>query len=218
MNRFWIILGIVIVVLVGVFIATKPESTSKFEGDAKQVQPDDHTYGAKDAKVVLMEYGDFQCPSCGAAFPIVKEVKEEYKDKITFVYRHFPIISIHPNAFAAARASEAASNQGKFWEMHDKLFETQQLWGQLSINQQSTFEGYAKELGLNVEQFKTDYESEAVASRINRDVDSATQFNVQGTPTFILNGEKIETPKDKAGFESVLNDALKKAGVEPSKN
>ena len=122
------------------------------------------------------------------------------------------MITIPPNAFAASRAAEAAASQGKFWEMHDKLFETQGLWGQLSSNQQSTFESYARELGLDMEKFKADYESETTANRINRDVSSAKQFDAQGTPTFVLNGQKIETPRDQAGFEKVLDEAIKNAG------
>ena len=93
--------------------------------------------------------------------------------------------------------------------MHDKLFETQQDWGLVSTNQQSLFEGYAKQLGLNLEQFKTDYTSEAVATRINRDVSSAKQFEITGTPSFVLNGKRISTPADLAAFEKVIDEAIK---------
>ncbi len=211
MNRFWIILGIVVIGLVGLFVATKPKdsTTATFTGDAKQVQADDHTLGNKEAKVTLIEYGDFQCPSCGAAHPVIKELQKKYDKQMLFVFRNFPLISIHPNAFAAARAAEAANLQGKYWEMHDKLFETQDLWGQLSSNQQTTFEGYAQELGLNLDQFKKDYASDKVADKINRDVSSASQFDVQGTPTFIVNGQKIENPGDKAGYEAIIQNAIK---------
>jgi protein-disulfide isomerase len=212
-NRFWIILSIVILGLIGIFIATgKDESKTNFTGDAKKVQSDDHVKFDNDHKVTLVEYGDFQCPSCGSYYPVLQQVAEKYKDQVNFVFRHFPLISIHPNAFAASRAAEAASNQGKFWEMHDKLFETQNSWGQTSANQQSLFEGYAEELGLDMAKFKKDYASEAVANRINRDVASAKQFDITGTPTFILNGEKITSPGDVTAFEKVLNEAIKKAG------
>lgn len=210
MSRFWIILSIVIVGIVGLIIITKPkDSTVTFNGNAAEVQSDDHIAGNAKAKVTLIEYADFQCPSCANVYPMLKEIKAEYGDRVQFVFRHFPIISIHPNAFAAARAAEAAGNQGKFWEMHDTLFENQSLWGQISTNQQSTFEGYAEGLGLNIEKFKTDYESETTGNRINRDISSATQFNVAGTPTFILNGEKIENPGSKEGFAAILDNALK---------
>lgn len=219
MKRFWIILAVVVAGLIALFVLTKPKDgnnpNATFNGDAKQIQQDDHAKYGKDKKVTLIEYGDFQCPTCGSYYPLVKQVAEQYKDQVNFVFRHFPIISSHPNAFAAARAAEAASNQGKFWEMHDKLFETQQAWGQTAANQQSLFESYAEELGLNMEQFKQDYASQAVADRINRDVSSAKQFGISGTPTFILNGEKIQNPADVEAFSKLLNDAISKTGGTP---
>lgn len=219
MKRFWIILAVVVVGLVALFFVTKPESetggNSTFTGNAAEIQEDDHAKYGTDGKVTLIEYGDFQCPSCGAYYPVVKEVAAKYKDHVNFVFRHFPLISIHPNAFSAARAAEAAGNQGKFWEMHDRLFETQQSWGQISSNQQSLFETYANELSLDVEQFKQDYASEATADRINRNVSSAKQFDITGTPTFILGGEKIKNPADVAAFSKLLDDAIKKAGGTP---
>lgn len=216
-KRFWIILGIVILGLIVLFVVTKPKESaeSTFNGDAKQVQKDDHVRNQPDKKVTLIEYGDFQCPSCGAYYPVVKQLEQKYNDHVSFVFRHYPLISIHPNAFAAARAAEAAANQNKFFEMHDKLFETQQVWGQVQSNQQALFESYAKELGLNMTKFKADYTSEAVANRINRDVSSAKQFSITGTPTFIVNGKKIDNPKDLAAFSKVLDEAIKQAGGTP---
>lgn len=219
MKRFWIILTVAVLGLVALFIFTKPDENNggnaNFEGNARELQADDHVRNARDKKVTLIEYGDFQCPSCGSYYPILKQLEEKYREHVSFAFRHFPIINIHPNAFAASRAAEAAGKQGKFFEMHDKLFETQNSWGQVATNQQSLFESYAEELGLNMEQFKADYISQAVADRINRDVSSAKQFNISGTPTFILNGEKIENPGDVAAFEKVLNDAITKAGGTP---
>lgn len=212
MQRFWIILTIVILGLVGVFILSKPKDSedAKFDGKAQEVQQDDHVRGERDNKVTLIEYADFQCPSCGSYFPTIKQLEQKYGDKVTFIFRHYPIISLHPNAFAAARASEAASKQGKFFDMHDKLFETQSLWGQVATNQQSLFEGYAKDLGLNLDQFKSDYTSETIANRINRDVSSAKQFNITGTPSFVINGNKITTPANSVEeFSRVLDKAIK---------
>lgn len=213
MNRFWIILAVVVLGLVGIFIATKPKDSgnSSFTGDATQVQEDDHTKGNEKAKVVLIEYGDYQCPACGAVHPIIERLTKKYEKDVLFVFRNFPLITIHPNAFASARAAEAAAMQGKFWEMYNKLYDNQQIWGNLSTNQQATFEGYAKELGLDIEQFKQDYASEAVASKINRDLSSGEQFGVQGTPTFILNGKKIENPRDADGYETIIKDAIKES-------
>lgn len=215
MSRFWIILAIVIVGLGALFVVTKPEdgTNSGFDGDAKVVQEDDHVRGNRDAKVVLIEYGDLQCPACGSYYPILKSLEAEFGDDVAFVFRHFPLISIHPNAFSASRAAEAAGNQGKFWEMHDRLFETQNSWGQVATNQQSLFEAYATELSLDIEQFRADYASSEVADRINRDIASAKEFDVRSTPTFVLNGEKIENPAQDA-FAKLLEDAINAAQSE----
>ena len=209
-NKFWIFLVAVVIGLGALFILTKPKetTTSSFNGDATKLQADDHIRGNKNAKTVLIEYGDLQCPSCGSFYSILKQLEAIHGKNVAFVFRHFPIISIHPNAFAAARAAEAAGNQGKFFEMHDKLYETQDSWGKVSSNQQKLFEEYAKELGLDMTKFRADYASEAVADRINRDVSSAKQFSVSGTPTFILNGKKIENPANKDAFDKVLTDAI----------
>ncbi len=210
MSRFWIILAVVIIGLGALFVITDKKSVdTSFKGNASELQADDHVRGNKSAKVILIEYGDFQCPACGSYFPILKELEKTHGDKVAFVFRHYPIISIHPNAFSASRAAESASNQDKFWEMHDRLYQTQQVWGRVSTNQQSLFEGYAKDLGLEMTKFKQDYVSDATADRINRDVSSAAQFNITSTPTFILNGKKIENPNGKEAFAKLLDEALK---------
>lgn len=213
MSRFWIILAVVVLGMGALFVATKPEGStdSTFNGDAAALQEDDHVRGNRDAKVVLIEYADLQCPACGSFYPVLKTLEEEFSEDVAFVFRHFPLISIHPNAFSAARAAEAAGKQGKFWEMHDLLFERQNDWGQITTNQQSLFEQYANDLDLNMETFKTDFAGTAVADRINRDVESGTQFEVRSTPTFVLNGEKIENPSGLEAFRKLLEEAVQKA-------
>lgn len=214
MNRFWIVLGVVVLALVGLFFATKKDvpSTTTVEGDAKTILASDHVRGGKVAKVTLIEYGDFQCPACGSYYPIVKQLETIYAGKVNFVFRHFPLIQIHPNAFAAARAAEAAGNQGKFFEMHDKLYETQRVWGETTSNQQSLFEGYAQELDLNMDQFKKDYASNEVADRINQDLASGQQtFGIDSTPSFILDGTKLTNPKGLDDFKNVLDKAITNA-------
>lgn len=220
MSKFWIFLTAAIVALGILFFATKKDdpAVSSFTGDAKKVLTDDHVIKAPNEKAVLIEYGDFQCPACGVAYQPLKQAKAQFKDQVTFVFRHLPLTQIHPNAFAAARAAEAAGNQNKFFEMHDKLYETQSAWGEVATNQQSLFEGYAEELGLDMPKFKSDYASEAVANRINRDVATAKNtFNATGTPTFILNGNKIENPASSfEAYSKLLSDAITKAGGTPS--
>lgn len=213
MNRFWIILTIVVVALVGLFFMTKKDSsTTVLNSDPKVVSDTDHVRGDKNSPVTLIEYGDFQCPACGSFYPIIKSLEPKYEGKVKFVFRHFPLTQIHPNAFASSRAAEAASQQGKFFEMHDKLYETQKLWGQATTNQQALFEGYAKELGLDMTKFTADYKSTEVANKINSDLELGRDaFSIKQTPTFIIDGEKIENPTDAAGFSKLLDKAIAKA-------
>lgn len=220
MNRFWIILTIVVVALVGLFFMTKKDSSNTaLDVDPKVVSEIDHVRGDKNSPVTLIEYADFQCPGCKSYFPILKSLESKYEGKVKFVFRHFPLSQIHPNAFAAARASEAAGNQVKFFEMHDKLYETQDLWRQATTNQQALFEDYAKELGLDMTKFTADYKSTAVADRINADIESGREaFSINSTPTFILDGEKIDNPTDAAGFSKLLDKAVAKATTNNSAN
>lgn len=183
----------------------------------------DHTFGKTDAKVVVTEYADFQCPACGAAHPQIKTIRELYKDTVLFVFRNFPLTTIHPNALAASTAAEAAGLQGKFWEMHDKLYETQDDWSSIdSAKRTDVFTGYAKDLGLNVEQFKTDLSDSRVSDKISRDRALATRLNVDSTPTVYVGSEKA----DKAVINELVQEkgeqvmkkldaALKAAGVTP---
>lgn len=216
MNRFWIILTVVVIGMAGLFVVTKkssaPEATTNT--DAKVVTASDHVRGDRNAPVTVIEYGDFQCPACGAFYPIVKTLEANYAGKVRFVFRHFPLIQIHPNALAAARAAEAAGMQGKFFEMHDKLYETQSVWGESTTNQQALFEGYAQELGLNMAQFKVDYVSDKVATIINNDQASGQKaFNIDSTPTFILNGVKIKNPQGVDEFSKLLDAEIAKVAT-----
>ena len=214
MNRFWIILTIVVIGLIGLFVVTKKSTapSSSSTTDAKIVTSEDHVRGDKSAPVTVIEYGDFQCPACGAFYPIVKSLESTYAGKVRFVFRHFPLSQIHPNALASARAAEAAGLQGKFFEMHDKLYETQSVWGELTTNQQALFESYAQELGLNMNKFKEDYASDQVAKIINNDQSSGQQaFSIDSTPTFIVNGNKIKNPEGVEQFSKVLDAEIAKS-------
>ena len=154
----------------------------------------DNTYGNPDSKVVLIEYGDFQCPGCRTAASALDKLKEDYKQDIAFVYRHFPLVTIHPNALASAAASEAANNQGKFWEMLTILFERQNEWSGASSGERTEiFKNYAQELGLNIEQYDTDIASKETSDKINFQRSLAGEMGVNSTPTFFLNGEKLPT-------------------------
>lgn len=149
-----------------------------------------YTKGGQNASVVLTEYADFQCPACGQAFPIVKQIAEKHGDDLKVEFKHFPLINIHPYAMPAARAAEAAGQQGKFWEMHDKLFENQTTWSN-SSNPTPIFIAYATELGLDVDQFKAHMNASKIDDHIKESFETARSLGLSGTPSFLLNGERM---------------------------
>lgn len=207
-KRFIVTLMAIIAVLGGIFFLNREEAGAPDNGGDNTVQTSNHTQGEGTAGVTLVEYGDFQCPACGAYYPIVKGVKAKYGDKITFQFRHFPLSQSHPNAFAAHRAAEAAGLQGKFFEMHDLLYERQQAWSAVN-NPVDTLNTYAEELGLDVEKFKQDFSSAAVNATINADIRAGQEVGANSTPTFVLNGDKIEElPRDQESFNKLIEDAI----------
>jgi protein-disulfide isomerase len=142
----------------------------------------DHIQGLADAAVTLVEYGDYECPHCGRAYPIVKDIQHRMGHRLRFVYRNFPLRESHPHAQQAAEAAEAAGAQGKFWEMHDRLFERQfALDGEYLIE-------YAGDLGLDVARFRKELGSGVYESRVREDFRSGVTSGVNGTPTFFING------------------------------
>ena len=187
---------------------SKPGDTPKeVKIYADKISQYDWVKGSRAASVVLVEYSDFQCPACGAYYPIVKRVSEEYGDRIAIVYRNFPLTTIHKNAQRAAYAAEAAGEQGKFWEMHDKLFEGQKDWSE-GGDPQKFFDAYATALDLDVERFKKDMDSQSVKDKVASDAESAERFEVQGTPTFFLNGKKLDSLRGFDDFKEVIDEAL----------
>lgn len=140
--------------------------------------------------VVLEEYGDYQCPPCGILHPVLKQIEHEYGDQLRVVFRHFPLTKIHKNAMMAAQAAEAARNQGKFSQMHDRLYGTQNGWKDLADGR-PTFIGYAQELGLNVERFSREMDSPEVQQRIASDMKKGSSVGVTGTPTVFIEGHML---------------------------
>lgn len=148
------------------------------------VSAQDHIYGNPSATIELLEYGDYQCPYCGRAYPIVKSIKERLGDDLKFVFRNFPLTKIHPQAKLASVATEAASLQGKFWEMHDTIFENQRRLFKSALLE------YAKAIELNPEQFEADLDNAALIEKVESDFESGLRSGVNATPTFFINGEK----------------------------
>lgn len=221
-KRTWIIFIVICLAVFGALIAMSRGQTLNVDNiDAAKIQPAapasgniaDHVYGNPNGKAVLIEYGDYQCPGCGTAYPILKEVSEEYKDKMAFVFRNFPLTSIHPNAKAAAAAAEAAGLQGKYWEMHDKLYEEQNSWGTLPIDTRTdAFVKYATSVGVkDINKFKEDMSVDDVSQKITFDMALGKKIGVDGTPTIYLNNKKIEsdTWNDKDKMKKAVEEALK---------
>lgn len=213
-KQFIAILVIIIGGLFGVlyFSSNKDDQSST---TTNQAITSPHIYGKADSEVKLVEYGDFQCPACKLYFPIVSQIKEEYKDKIAFEFRNFPLTSIHPNAFIGARGSEAAGLQGKFWEMHDLLYERQEAWSN-DGNPTDILVAYAGELGLDTEKFRTDMNSTAVSDSISAQRSAGTNDNISATPSFVINGEKLDpTPRTVEEFKSAIDEKLGQNSTNP---
>lgn len=196
--------------VVGLFkLANKPSVLSSQTEIVKTppISEEDITKGNKKAKMVLIEYADFQCPACGYYYSFIKQLSEEYKDKMLFAYRFFPLRQIHSNAMPSSQAAYAAHLQGKFFEMHDMLFENQKEWSD-SSNAKNIFTSYAQKLGLNEEKFKKDMESNDALRVIDNQYSVGAQAGVNSTPTFFLNGELIQNPKDYASFKELIDKLL----------
>jgi protein-disulfide isomerase len=150
------------------------------------VQHNDHLSGDPAAPVELVEYGDYECPYCGRAYPIIKNIQEQLGSDLKFIFRNFPLSKVHTHAIAAAIATEAAGLQGKFWEMHEIIYENQRTLDQESILH------FAETLGLNIERFKHDIQQKELADKVEHDFESGIRSGVNRTPTFFINGQKYE--------------------------
>jgi protein-disulfide isomerase len=214
----WIIFIVAALVIFGGLVWVSKSNQKTFNGDASKIIKEgpiaDHTTGDGTQKVIFIEYADYQCPGCGKFSPLVKQISDKYKDKVAFVFRNMPLTNIHPNALAAATYAEAAGLQGKYYEMHDILYSSQESWSELSTSERGkTFEGYASAIGLNIDKLKQDLTSDSITQKIDRDMATAQKFGVVETPTFIVNGEKISSDKatDAKSLEKVITDAISKA-------
>jgi len=140
--------------------------------------------------VVIDEYGDYQCPPCGQLYPELEQIKAEYGDQVKIVFHHFPLMKTHKNALLAAHAAEAARNQNKFWEMHDRLYRNQKDWAELP-DPRPVFESYARQLNLKIDQFNNDLQSNLIDQKISADIQRGTSLGVTGTPTVFLDSQLL---------------------------
>jgi protein-disulfide isomerase len=158
----------------------------------------DHIRGPADAPIKMLEYGDYECPYCGQAHPVVLAVVDELGDRLCFAFRNFPLANMHPHARQAAEAAEAAGAQGKFWEMHDMLFENQRAL------EAEDLVGYSTALGLDARRFIDDLKSHAHAQRVREDFYAGVRAGVNGTPTFFINGERFDGVPEVDSLLAVL--------------
>lgn len=194
MKNPWVIVGMIAVVLFGGAMLL---SNSAAQESNEGVEITSHVKGNSDAVVTLVEYSDFQCPACAAFQPVLTGMLEQYSDQLHFEFKHFPLPPrMHPHALPAALAAEAAGQQGKFFEYHDLLFTNQETWAKAAVPT-SYFIQYATDLGLDIDAFKLHMRSSALRERIQNDFAEGEALGVTGTPSFFLNGKKME-------FESYL--------------
>jgi len=168
---------------------------------SRPVGDDDHQHGPVDAPVTLVEYGDYECPYCGAAHPIVQAIQQEMGDRLRFVFRNFPLTQVHPHAEGAAEAAEAAGDQGAFWPYHDYLFEHQQALSPQDLT------GYAGEFNLDAARFERALENHDFEERVRADFMSGVRSGVNGTPTFFINGVRHDDSYDYEVLLAAVNDA-----------
>lgn len=208
-NNIWTI-GFV-VVLIGAFaamiLASKHTDIPSSTGVAADtidftIAPTDHVEGGNNPKVTLVEFADFQCPACGAYYPLVERLHTDFPNDLQIVYKYFPLRTIHFQAQDAAQAAEAASNQGKFWEMYNQLYSTQNDWA--NTTGLTPFDTYATKIGLDMTKFHADISSQAVKDRIEKDVDYGNSIGINGTPTFYVNGKKIDNPQSYDAFKAII--------------
>lgn len=207
-KSFLAVVAAIVILFVGIGVYNTKSNKDTKTGNAALSQ---HVTGNPSAKVTIVEYGDYQCPYCQQYSTSFKLAQDKFADKVKFQFRNFPLSSLHPNAVAAARAAEAASLQGKFWEMHDLLYDNTNwsVWTKAG-DPIPLFNSYAQQLGLDVTQFKKDFTSEKVNNTINADKNEGSRLGVQGTPAFFVNGNEEKITNTLAGFEKVINKYLSK--------
>jgi len=204
-----LVVGLVLAVLVLTALINRNNTAAETAAasSAEVVREDSHSLStAKDEKAVLVEFLDFECESCLAAYPFVEEIREKYGSHLTIVTRYFPLPG-HPNSMTAAVAVEAAAQQGKFEDMYHRMFETQTEWGHSTESRASTFRDYAKEMGLNMAAYDAAVQDPATTARVEADKNDGIGLGVSGTPTFFLDGEQI-SPSTLEEFEQLIDTAI----------
>ncbi|WP_433418037.1 DsbA family protein [Microtetraspora malaysiensis] len=199
--------GAFLVIVAGAFVVTKATSGGGEAQSVQLVRSDSHRLqSAPGDKVTLVEFLDFECEACGAAFPVIEQLRKQYSGKVTFVARYFPIAS-HFNAERAARAVEAAAKQGKFEAMYQQMYQVQKQWAEKKVPADELFRSFARGLGLDMTAWEKAYNDPATLTRIEQDVADGKALGVEGTPTFFLNGQKLQ-PESTDDIKAAIDAAL----------
>jgi protein-disulfide isomerase len=208
-----IVIILAVAVAAGAAVFLSRQSDEKASGTVTAINGEDlgggRFRGPESAAVTLVEFGDYQCPSCAAYHPVVKEILNRYPTQVRLEFHHFPLISIHPNAMAAAKAVEAAGEQGHYWEMHDAIFEYQNQWS-TRPDPKPVFAALATQIGINGAILVQTMDNPQIQERILRDVQRGDKVNVQAVPTFLINGEQIHVKLGVEDFVQVIEARLKK--------
>lgn len=203
MKNPWVVIGVVVAVLLGGSVWYSMSVEKSYNAG---ITLTDHITGGVDAKASLVEYSDFQCPACGQFEPVVEEILKQYGDQLKFEYKNFPLLQIHPFAEAAAVAAEAAGQQGKYFEFHNLLFAKQAEWTS-GIAPGTFFNKYAKDLGMDVTTFEQQQRSSLIKDKIKADYKAAIALGLTSTPTFYLNGKKLDITSIEA-FKAAIAAAV----------
>jgi protein-disulfide isomerase len=200
------VVTLIVVLFAYYFYAAKTESNTQVS--EINISDTDHVRGAMDGKVTLVEFGDFQCPACGAYEPLLRKVETDNAKILKVVFRNFPLTQIHQNALIGAKAAEAAGLQGKFWEMHDMLYANQTEWS-TGLNARDFILTYATTIGLDTKKFQADLNDKAIEEKILAEYKEGVKLGVAGTPSFFLNGQKIQNPQSPEAFNELIKQAAK---------
>jgi len=214
----WFIVGLIVIVTAAVIIAgAYSSSTSSKTANANfvattvpPITASDWAEGNPNAKVSLIEYGDFVCPACGEYFPVVQQIVQNYSSTVRFVFRNFPLYTVHPDAGISAQAAGLEGGQSKYWAMYDLLYSKQAEWSTTDPTQVvgKYLDGYAQSIGLNIDRFNNDINATSVMEKIQNDVTGGTAAQIDHTPTFFVNLKQIPNPTSLTDFESTMNAAI----------
>ena len=206
-----IIIAVAVAAGAAVYLSRQPDQPTETAATATHVdiKGGGHFRGPENAAVTLVEFGDYQCPSCGAYHPLVKEILNRYPQQLRLEFHHFPLVTIHPNTMLASQAVEAAGEQGKYWEMHDAVFEHQMEWAG-SPNPEPVFIALASGIGLDINKFMQSLRSPEVQTRILKDVERGQEAKVEAVPTFFINGEQIHVRLSMEDFVQAIESHLHK--------